>query len=217
MRFQEHYESPVYKGKIFSREEFEDWYVYTHDSPYHLDWSGFNLPVESLWPFFQNQFPQLSRKEAMVLEILAEEVMRNGNKGYVIACSNNDAATCAHEIVHAVYYLFPEYKEKVDKLLDTYDPRHIIDLCAHLSTIGYREEVFYDEINAYACTGEGDFRIPSELKKALKKLFAKHVPKVWGKNWMPAWSSMVNRFHFTNDRGQCKQYWVSYDDNGHQG
>ena len=26
LRFQEHYESPHFRGKIFTREEFEDWY-----------------------------------------------------------------------------------------------------------------------------------------------------------------------------------------------
>ena len=52
LRFQEHYESPKFRGRIFDWEEFMDWYAEQKGKfSYLQDWSGFNLPSPVFEPF----------------------------------------------------------------------------------------------------------------------------------------------------------------------
>lgn len=51
LRFQEHFESPSFKGKIFSLDDYKRWYIKhspngqkTGEFTYYSDWSGFNIP-----------------------------------------------------------------------------------------------------------------------------------------------------------------------------
>jgi len=55
LRFEEYYESPRFKGRIFTFDEYRKWYV--KNSPkgkktgrftYYSDWSGFNIPSYAL-------------------------------------------------------------------------------------------------------------------------------------------------------------------------
>ena len=74
LRFQEYYESPKFRGKIFSFYEYKKWY--TANSPkgkktgkftYYKDWGGFNIPSYVLKPFYQGKFNPLSNKEKKFL------------------------------------------------------------------------------------------------------------------------------------------------------
>ncbi len=80
LRFQEHYESQEFKGKIFSLEEFKRWYV--QNSPkgkasgeftYYQDWAGFNIPSYVLSPFYRGEFDPLSEQEAVILRMFRNE------------------------------------------------------------------------------------------------------------------------------------------------
>ena len=43
LRVQEHYESPQFHGRIFTLEQYMDWYVAENGAfTYFQDWSGFN-------------------------------------------------------------------------------------------------------------------------------------------------------------------------------
>ncbi|MDB5254555.1 MAG: hypothetical protein JWL80_621, partial [Parcubacteria group bacterium] len=69
LRFQEHYESPEFKGKIFTRAEFEKWYAGENGSfSYCSDWSGFNIPSIILEPFRAGSFNPLSLEEQNFLK-----------------------------------------------------------------------------------------------------------------------------------------------------
>ena len=49
LRFQEHFESPKFRNKFFSLEEFKAWYITTTPNnkfTYYSDWSGFNFPKQ---------------------------------------------------------------------------------------------------------------------------------------------------------------------------
>ncbi|HVY01919.1 MAG TPA: hypothetical protein VHA12_04110, partial [Candidatus Nanoarchaeia archaeon] len=78
LRFQEHYESPKFRGKIFSLEEYKKWYI--SNSPkgketgkftYYEDWSGFNIPGHVLEPFFQGKFDPLSLEEQHFIKLFS--------------------------------------------------------------------------------------------------------------------------------------------------
>lgn len=62
LRFQEHYESPEFRGKIFTLEEYQRWYIAhsprgqtTGAFTYEEDWTGFNIPSEILDPFYRRE------------------------------------------------------------------------------------------------------------------------------------------------------------------
>ena len=76
LRFEEYFESPKFRGKIFSLNEFKKWY--TANSPegkktkrftYYEDWHGFNIPSEILGPFYGGRFNPLSNEEKAVLRL----------------------------------------------------------------------------------------------------------------------------------------------------
>jgi len=80
LRFQEHYESPKFRGKIFSLEEFKRWYVAnspngikTGEFTYYTDWNGFNIPSYVLQPFRDGKFNPLSEQERKFLDIFKDE------------------------------------------------------------------------------------------------------------------------------------------------
>ena len=71
LRFQEHYESPQFRGKIFSLDEFKEWYTANSEKgkakgkfTYYDDWGGFNIPSYILEPFYKGLFNPLSEKES---------------------------------------------------------------------------------------------------------------------------------------------------------
>lgn len=64
LRVQEHYESPRFHGRIFSLEQFMDWYAKRYGNfTYYEDWAGFNVPSTALQPFYEGKFDPLSEKE----------------------------------------------------------------------------------------------------------------------------------------------------------
>lgn len=148
MRFQEHYESPRFRGKIFDREEFEDWYATDRGKfTYYADWSGFNIPSRVLKPFKKGAFDPLTRKEKAFLRLVGS---RAKGASYVIGCIRGDAETLAHECVHGLFAIFPKYRKDVVAAI----ARHpAVLLRKKLGRMGYHPDVFDDEINAYLLTG----------------------------------------------------------------
>ena len=56
-RFEEYYESPFWQGKIFTLDEYKEWYIKTYGQwSYYTDWSGFNIPDYAFKPFFDGKF-----------------------------------------------------------------------------------------------------------------------------------------------------------------
>ena len=54
LRFQEHYESRRFRNRVFSLEDFMDWYASRFGGfTYYQDWAGFNLPSTAFTAFYQ--------------------------------------------------------------------------------------------------------------------------------------------------------------------
>jgi hypothetical protein len=171
LRFQEHYESPKFRGRIFDWEEFMDWYAGEKGSfSYFEDWSGFNLPSTVFGPFLAGSFDPLTRKEASLLEA----VRGLPAPFYIIGTVSGCSEALVHEIVHGLYFIQPEYRQAVDELLAAAETRR---LCQVLAKIGYHSDVFNDEINAYlltGLTGEMSRFATRHLQKALHGVFIEH-------------------------------------------
>lgn len=58
-------------------------------------------------------------------------------------------STFMHEEAHGMYYLIPEYKTEVDKIIKSFSTTYFNKLCKRLANRGYPPTVFFDEIQAY--------------------------------------------------------------------
>lgn len=171
MRFQEHYESPKYRGKNFGTEEFMDWYASSKGGnfSYFEDWTGCNFPSCVL-----EAFPRLSVKEATVRDLLTEQAEKyQYDQFYVLGTTQGDEAL-PHEMVHALFHLSPAYAADVKRLCRAHATK-LKPLFRWFQKVGYHPQVFNDEVNAYLLTG-----LPDVLKgkkfpfAAFRKLFIEH-------------------------------------------
>ncbi len=174
LRFQEHYESPKFAGKIFDWEEYMDWCAEQRGNfTYFEDWSGFNLPGRVLEVFYAGKFDPLTRKERALLDIF-ENVKGNF---YVIGTYREDGLwTIRHEIIRGLFYLFPDYRRAVREAISGCDTSAIKEIL--LGSCGYSRKVLVDEINAYLTSSRGrpvinSKKLPAykKLKQSLKNLF----------------------------------------------
>lgn len=143
LRFQEYYESPVYKGKVFSFEEFKSWYISARGSfSYAADWPGFNIPSHVLQPFYEGRFDPLSESEKEFLDLF------RGKKEpfYIIGTAEeNGVEYLVHEFAHALYYVYPEFKKESLAIISTIDKTLLRKIISH-EQAGYHESVMDEEI-----------------------------------------------------------------------
>jgi len=155
LRFQEYYESPRFRGKVFTLEEFMDWYAQAQGKKgnftYFTDWSGFNIPSKVFAPFRAGKFDPLTTKEAALVELfrgVPEPFYVIGTFG-----KNGDPATLHHEIAHGLYTTQPGYRARVDAILKTADLRPLFE---RLRKMGYDDSVVPDEAQAYLNESDPD-------------------------------------------------------------
>lgn len=184
LRFQEHYESPEFRGKVFTWEEFMDWYARTNGKfSYLTDWGGFNIPDRVLRPFYDGKFDPLTKKEQMLLE------MFRGIEPpfYVIGTVKGKMDAMIHELVHGLFMTFPDYRREVGDCLSRHD---LAAARKALLDMGYCREVLDDELNAYVTTGlDGKLKALERrlkpVKQELREVFTRHFGLSVGdrRNW----------------------------------
>ena len=151
LRFQEYYESPKFKNKIFTLEEFVEWYTKEHSEDgenfdYHKEWNGFNIPSKVLKPFIEGKFI-LNEREKSFLKLF------NDQKGdfYIIGTHSEKEESyydglLKHELGHGLYYTNEEYKKEVNNILEKTDLK---ELSKVFKKMGYHKSVHLDESHAY--------------------------------------------------------------------
>lgn len=151
MRFQEHHESPEFRGKIFSRKEFKTWYCTTTPDgkySYNQDWAGFNIPSYILDPFYDGGFKRLSSRETKILNIFR----KIPSPFYIIGALKGDDGGLAHELAHGRFYTNEKYRKAMIKVLDNSDVRA---LKKYIKDMGYHDSSLVDEAHAYLLTDNG--------------------------------------------------------------
>ncbi len=183
LRFQEHYESPQFGGKIFTRKEYADWYREKHGTfSYLTDWDGFNIPSWVLIPFYRGHFKRLTKLEKALLEVFRVH-WKSGEQFYIIGTAGDSTEkTLDHEIAHGLYSIRPKYRKAVDNILGR---RKFLDVRALLVRDGgYAEHVFQDEIHAYLghsvdylAEQDIDTKKYADTTRRLKRLFRTHYDR----------------------------------------
>jgi len=156
MRAQEWYESPNprFRGKIFSHEEFMDWYVAHKDTKkarftYPWDWKGFNVPSAAIRALKYDFRGRSMKEEWLLRELELAGAQRSGGAFYVIGTHERSTANLRHEIHHALFALDPAYRDAVLSVTKRFE---LTDFRKWVLT-HYSEEVLADEMHAYALTG----------------------------------------------------------------
>ncbi len=176
-RFEEHYESPEFKGKIFTLGQFREWYSKNHGAwTYYDDWAGFNLPGYIFKPFKKGLFDPLTKEEQILLDLFKH---RNDNF-YVIGTSGDcysEEDVVLHEIMHALFYLNHDYRGEIIRAMKPYDFKPLIK---HLKSLGYCDDVLVDECHAYVGASGGyldamKIEYPKNLTSRLRSIKEKYL------------------------------------------
>jgi len=177
LRVQEHYESPRFHGRIFSLEQYMDWYAARYGNfTYYQDWAGFNVPSTALQPFYDGKFDPLTRKEKRLLQLFKN--LRG--RFYAIGIYDSDAkGSLTHELAHAFFFTDAAYRQAVRQAISGYDTSA---LEKQLARMGYAKHVIPDEVQAYLVASPGKLGAASHalvpLRRKLRALFRRHSGKL---------------------------------------
>jgi hypothetical protein len=174
VRMQEFYESPKFKGKYFTLEQYMDYWSREFGKgsfTYPSVWNGFNLPGKVLadwWDRFDNdrryrekvvleKITDLMQKERKGSILFPGEIRRFSDqmeKIYIIGAhkGKDSSRIIEHELSHALYYLYPEYRKSCQKLLKGVSKKDYRDAKKELINQGYCKKVIDDELQAYFST-----------------------------------------------------------------
>lgn len=176
LRFQEYYESPEFKGRIFTLEEFKKWYIEKKGKfSYYTDWNGFNIPSGILTTFREGSFDPLSTLETSFLGIF-EDVEE---PFYVIGTHKEYPKEkienlIQHETAHGLFYTNSDYKNEVLQILEKYNHAELFLWLEFLG--GYHPDVFLDEAHAYGLSpSKKGPTIDPGLTRELKEIFNRYV------------------------------------------
>ena len=181
MRFQEYSEgikgvrdkSPMPEGDILYK-----YFKKTKKVYYKAGWAGFNLRGDLFLEYVNSGKFALNILEQKLVYLIRDEFDWKGlgNKFFIIAYHKGDKATKKHELLHALYYLNPIYRARVDSILCV---ANLKKARKYLKKLGYGlggthgDYIFYDEIQAYVLTDKPKIVKAFGLsKKVIRKLQA---------------------------------------------
>lgn len=181
MRLQEYYESPFdeFRGKFFKHESFFDRYAGSTSNKefsYFTDWCGFNIPgyiARSFYDKFKDK--DMWDKEIQLFEAIIKtigiEIWSKNRDFYIIGSHKGEdqKQTIRHELAHAYWCLYPEYKKNMHSFLqnEKYITRkQYNNMCHSLKSLGYDTGVYEDEMQAFLSAGN-NYEILCKLRPGL--------------------------------------------------
>jgi len=167
LRYQEYYESPSpkFRNHTFTIVDYMEWYSKTFGKgsfTYPVDWGGFNVPSYVL----RNVLLAVSNGEITDPNKYDTEMQKvwltccnkyQDENFYIIGSVGTEGSTMRHEIAHGFFYIIPEYKKEMTKLVKELNPFFRKDFYENLKVGGYTKQVYVDELQAYMATGTANF------------------------------------------------------------
>lgn len=157
LRFQEFFESAnrEFCGRKFQLVDFIRWQCTKKEGElsfnYFEHFEGFNVPGEVMDQCLKIRWDDENRYDEVMRRVV-ERIRAVDERYYLIGAAIKNAAVIDHEIAHGLFYLDPEYRERMTALVDALGPRRY-DMMEVLRDEGYGDNVLVDEIHAYMSTG----------------------------------------------------------------
>ncbi len=173
VRYQENYESPVWRDKVFTLLEYMDWYAKTQSDwkkpkgrrdkyemfSYPSDWGGFNVPSYVFDRLDLHTIPDINTYDEFMQSVVGLIRSTGVNRFYLIGTTEGPDYL-DHEISHGLYYTDEVYRKTAEALLEEAGPYVFDRIKNWLTSGGYCEEVIVDECIAYLATD-----LPTKLEK----------------------------------------------------
>ncbi|NBO23244.1 hypothetical protein EBU94_07910 [bacterium] len=161
MRYQEFYESDseTFRGKGFKWSDYVKFYkektkndIFT----YHEDWSGYNMPCDSIESCMK-VIPDLNFYDLIMFSIVdtIKKIVGSDNF-YLIGidqANGEDPSLIHHEIAHGLWFSDPKYKAIQQQNIDNMDDSVREKFISKIKNAGYGDNVVNDELQAYLSTG----------------------------------------------------------------
>ncbi len=169
VRLQEFYESPSkkFRRRLFTLAEFKKWYCKTQSAngkfDYYTAYNGYNVPGDVVNAFFCLYANSLTSEEISLLKMLTA----TSNDYYVIGAPKDSVSTIDHEIQHAFFYLFAEYRKAMASMIVEYD---LSSMRRYLKSRMYAEDMMLDECISYLCFDESILHAAGVSTKHLRGL-----------------------------------------------
>mgnify|MGYP003404923513 FL=1 len=184
LRYQETYESPneTFRMNPFTIAEFKRWYENEYESfSYVDDWNGFNIPTHIIADVRDRGIDDVDDRDRLMASVLTI----TGPDAYLVG-STGDATTVRHELLHALYFVEPEYAKACEELIRTSTPYHRSMMELSLKRMGYAPHVYLDEIQATLANGELHHYKDVDDKMELDSLaeYFSDLALKWGP-WLP--------------------------------
>lgn len=182
LRYQEFLECPNkdFNRKPFTLAKYMAWYTKENGRfSYPEDWSGYNISISII-----REVQNLGITDPNMYDFLMSGIadIIDDDAGYLIG-SYVGGDSYEHEMVHGEYFVNDEYRNAVNQIVKDMNPDLYKKLAHRLVESGYSgsDYIIFDEINAYAVTGDDEFGLIvkgkeyKRVKKELKALYKKIV------------------------------------------
>jgi len=150
IRFQEYVECPKFAGKFFTKQDYASWYVLSEYSKgkfnYYEKVVGYNIPG---WAFdiqVIKGFQPLDNYERFLISKI-KTIFPGSNHFYVIATAHDARDALEHEMAHAVWFLYEEYRNEAKKILSS--SGRIKPVEDYLENRLYNRDTWEDETHAF--------------------------------------------------------------------
>jgi hypothetical protein len=158
LRYQEYYESasPQFRGKQFEILDFMKWYALKYGGgifTYTKDWGGFNFPAYIIPYVWELGILDKNIYDYEMMDAWKQCADKGHGDFYIIGATTNNGITINHEVAHGLFYLYPEYKLEMTKLVKALPPTFRAKINTTLQKVGYTPKVYVDETQAYMATG----------------------------------------------------------------
>jgi hypothetical protein len=131
----------IFRSAKVMQEVFAELSYYYEGKRY---FDGYNMDVVTVNKYMTEK-DRLSKGEKELEKILSN----HKDIYYVIAYIQNDFEARDHELRHARFYIDSEYRRKVMKKWSALDTQKKIEIITKLKSLGYREDKWVDEAQAY--------------------------------------------------------------------
>jgi len=158
LRYQEFYESPNpnFRDHAFDLIEFMEWYALSFGDgcfSYPTDWSGFNLPGNTIKRVWDLGVYDRTKYDYDMLDLYRQFAGQYPDGKFYIIGSTDNGKTMRHEVAHAFFYVNDKYNDEMSSMVSGLDKRVLRSAYKLFKKVGYAEKVYADECQAYFATG----------------------------------------------------------------